>query len=121
MLYSIRFILPLTLFICAYSAVVHPALAQQGRPAADSVFVAGPPLRYKLISSDSYGYGYDIFVGNTLYVHQPVIPCIAGNKGFKTKADAIKVANLIIEKIRKGIIPPSVTISEMEKLRIDMR
>jgi hypothetical protein len=120
MSYSTRLILRLTLFICLFSAGVLPALSQEGR-AADSASLAVPPLKYKLIRSDSYGYGYNIFVGNTLYVHQPVIPCLAGNRGFKTKADARKVASLIIEKIRKGIIPPSVTISEMEKLRIDMR
>lgn len=78
-------------------------------------------IRYKLTEAKDHTYGYNIFLNDTLFVHQPVIPCIAGNKGFKTKADAKKVAFLVIDKIRKGLIPPTVTIPEMEKLKIDLR
>ena len=41
-----------------------------------------------------------------------------GNEGFKTKADAEKVAQLVIDKIRKGEMPPTVTIKEMKKLKV---
>ena len=38
--------------------------------------------------------------------------------GFKTKADAEKVAKLIITKIKKGEMPPSVTPEELKKLNV---
>ena len=41
-----------------------------------------------------------------------------GNEGFKTKADASKVAQLVIGKIKKGEMPPTVTIEEMQKLKV---
>ena len=53
-----------------------------------------------------------------MLIHQPVIPGLPGNKGFKTKPDAEKVAKLVIEKIRKGQMPPTVTTEEMKKLKV---
>jgi hypothetical protein len=37
-----------------------------------------------------------------MVIHQPSIPAMPGNEGFKTEAVAIKVAQLIIKKIKKG-------------------
>lgn len=41
-----------------------------------------------------------------------------GNVNFKTKADAEKVAKLVIDKIKKGEMPPTVTIEELQKLKV---
>ena len=41
-----------------------------------------------------------------------------GNEGFKTKADAEKVAQLVITKIKKGEMPPTVSVEEMKKLKV---
>lgn len=50
-------------------------------------------------------------------IHQPAIPGIPGNEGFKTKEAAQKVADLVVNKIKKGEMPPSVTIEELKKLK----
>lgn len=75
-------------------------------------------ITYKLIEANNHTYGYNIFINDTLFIHQPVIPCLAGNKGFKTKADAKKVAALVIEKIGKHMVPPSVSVTEMKMLGV---
>jgi hypothetical protein len=77
-------------------------------------------ISYKLIEAKNHTYGFNVFVNDTLFIHQPVIPCIAGNKGFKTKADAKKIAVLVIQKIRNKIIPPSVSMTEMKKLGVSL-
>ena len=41
-----------------------------------------------------------------------------GNPGFKTKAGAEKVAQLVISKIKKGEPLPTVTIDEVKKLKV---
>ncbi len=64
------------------------------------------------------GFGYDIFINDSLYVHQPHIPAIQGEKGFASKLDAEKIGNLVIIKIRNGVIPPSITISDLDSLEI---
>jgi hypothetical protein len=51
-------------------------------------------------------------------IHQLSIPAMPGNDGFKTKADATKVAQLVIDKIKKGEMPPTVSIEELKKLNV---
>ena len=106
------------LFINPSSAQVQ-AQNKTNQSRMNSSFYKNQSIIYKIIQPDNSGYGYDIFINNTLFIHQPVIPCFSGNKRFKSKTDAKKVAVLVIEKIRKGIIPPSVTLSELQKIAID--
>ena len=53
-----------------------------------------------------------------LMIHQSSVPGLPGNEGLKTKADAEKVAQLVIEKIKKGEMPPTVSIEEMKTLNV---
>jgi hypothetical protein len=39
-------------------------------------------------------------------------------KGFATREDAEKVANLMLYKVKNGIMPPTVSIEEMDSLKI---
>ena len=52
-------------------------------------------------------------------IHQSSIPGLPGNEGFKTKDDAIKVAEMVVYKIRNGEMPPTVSIDEMESLHFN--
>ena len=63
-------------------------------------------------------YGYDIYADSKLMIHQNSIPGLPGTEGFKTKAYAEKVAQLVISKIKKGEMPPTVTTEEMKKLKV---
>jgi len=73
---------------------------------------------YTIIPSVNKTWGYDIYLQKRLFIHQPGIPGLPGNEGFKTKTDAKKVAGLVIRKIKKGEMPPSVTIEEMKKIKV---
>ncbi len=64
------------------------------------------------------GFGYDIYRNNTLYIHQPGIPALPGNKGFSTMANAQKTAKLVIRKIQNNILPPSVSMQELDSLGV---
>ena len=75
-------------------------------------------LTYTILNSNDNTFGYDIFVDGTRMVHQLNIPGMPGNKGFSTKANAEKVAGFIIEKIRKGEMPPTITPAELIKLKV---
>jgi hypothetical protein len=66
----------------------------------------------------SEGYGYDIVVDGKLYIHQPHIPAVAGNRSFKTDADAMKAGELVADKVRRNIMPPGLTIEELDSLGI---
>ena len=61
------------------------------------------------------GWGYNILVNDTLFIHQANIPGISGNRGFAKKKQAEKAAELIINKIKKRE-SPVVTIFELQKI-----
>ena len=79
---------------------------------------ANTKLTYKIINAPGKTYCYDIYADNRLMLHQGSAPALPGNQGFKTKADAEKVAQLVIDKIKKGEMPPTVSIEELKKLKV---
>ena len=79
---------------------------------ADSVY------HYKITQSAGNTWGYDILKDDKIFIHQPFIPGMPGQAGFRTKQDAVKVARLVVEKIKKGEIPPTVTVEELKALRV---
>lgn len=64
------------------------------------------------------GFGYDLLSDGQPVIHQPHIPAIAGAKGFASKEDALKAGQLMKAKIEKGILPPSLSLRELDSLRI---
>jgi hypothetical protein len=72
---------------------------------------------FNLIPGINKTWGYDILVNNKLTIHQPSVPAMPGNEGFKTKEGAEKVARLVIKKMKKGEMPPSVDAEELKKLK----
>jgi hypothetical protein len=75
--------------------------------------------RIRIISSEGGTFGYEIYSGGKLLIRQANIPGMSGNKGFRRKVDAEKVARLVLEKLDKGIMPPTVEKTEMEKLKVE--
>jgi hypothetical protein len=67
------------------------------------------------------GWGFDITINGSLYIHQEHIPAVNGMVYFKTEDDAIKVAEMMAEKIYNNIMPPSITPEELQAAGIDLR
>jgi len=68
--------------------------------------------------SGSKGWGYDIYINGTKYIHQPHMPAINGEEGFKSKEDAVKTAELIARKINNNMMPPSISVNELDSLGV---
>jgi hypothetical protein len=64
------------------------------------------------------GYGYRIFINDSLRVEQPNIPAAPGNNGFVTEADAFKTASLVKSKIENGTMPPAISLSELDSMMV---
>ena len=79
---------------------------------------ANSKLIYKIIGAPKQSYGYDVFADGRLMIHQTSAPALPGNEGFKTREDATKVALLVIDKIRKGEMPPTISIAEIKELNV---
>jgi len=71
---------------------------------------------YKTFSVQNY-WGYDIYKDKKLLIHQPNIPAIEGSRGFSSEQKAIEVANLTIKKLQSGIMPPTISIEELDSLK----
>jgi|ERR1051326_587950 hypothetical protein len=64
------------------------------------------------------GYGYKILIFGAPQVNQPHRPGMPGLAGFNTAADAKKVGEFVAYKIRNNIMPPSITMQEMDSLGV---
>jgi hypothetical protein len=48
------------------------------------------------------GWGYDILVDDSSFIHQEYIPVIATKKGFTKKEEAEKAASLVLQKLQQN-------------------
>lgn len=83
----------------------------------DDAFTKRNDVEYKLYKTGN-GWGYDILINNKKYIHQPTIPSIGGLKSFYTKEKAQKTAEFVCSKIKRKIMPPSVTPKELDSLGV---
>jgi hypothetical protein len=79
---------------------------------------ANADLSYNIIDAPNNTFCYDVYAGGRLMIHQTSVPGLPGNEGFKTKDDAVKVTEMVMYKIRKGEMPPTVTSEEMKQLGV---
>ncbi|MFI5154181.1 MAG: DUF4907 domain-containing protein [Chitinophagales bacterium] len=75
-------------------------------------------ISYQILESPGKSFGYDIFADNRLLIHQPNIPGIPGTNGFTRKKDAEKVAQLVVKKIKQGMMPPTIEKKDLDSLEI---
>jgi hypothetical protein len=83
-------------------------------------FIYAVPVRTEL------GWGYKIYLAaedikdtstDRIYIKQDYIPGVPGKQAFKSEADALRVANLVILKISSGR-QPMITAPELDSLGI---
>jgi hypothetical protein len=105
-----------TVFVHAQQQPAQPENNAAAFPKAEAY--ANTKLTYKIIVAANKTFGYDVYANGKLMIHQKSIPAMPGNEGLKTKAGAEKVAQLVVDKIKKGEMPPTVTVEEMKKLKV---
>ena len=66
---------------------------------------------------NSTGWGYDIYVKDSIYISQDIIPSMAGRKVFSSKGDAEKVGELMVIKMKNNQ-RPTITEYELDSLKI---
>ena len=75
-------------------------------------------LSLKITDSEHTGFGFEILQGTNPLIIQPHIPAIQGIKGFETKEQASIIGNYMIYKINNGIMPPSISVKDLDSLKI---
>ena len=51
------------------------------------------------------GWGYTIGINNKIIIKQTVIPTVSDKRSFKSEADALKVGNLVLDRIKHNLSP----------------
>ena len=75
-------------------------------------------IKAVILPLENSTFGYDIYLYDAVLIHQPSRPGLSGNTGFATEEDAMKVAELVIKKIRNNEMPPTITIEELQELEV---
>jgi Domain of unknown function (DUF4907) len=83
---------------------------------ANKAEMAKADIQYFIIKADSETYGYSIFIDGKIAIAQKTIPSLPGTIGFQSIEVAEKVARFVIQKIREGEMPPTVSTEEMNVL-----
>ena len=73
---------------------------------------------FQVIAGEAGTFGYEIYVDGKKAISQPNIPAVPGTLGFAKQEHAEKVAALAIEKMRKGLMPPTIQPEDLEKLGV---
>ncbi len=77
-------------------------------------------VEIKVFANDDVlkGFGYDVYIDKSPYVHQPHIPAIAGNRGFSSSEFAQRTGEFVAYKIKNNIMPPSISPAELDSLGV---
>lgn len=75
-----------------------------------------------IIKSEDFGYsegfGYEIHINGVPFIRQPQIPGMGFNRVFRSSSDAQIVADLVVYKIRRGILLPGISLIELDSLKV---
>ncbi len=108
----------LPLFIRIASLSVFLCLLPSCNEGKDVDCKSGKKIKIIPVEINSDEWGFDIMVNDKKYIHQPVIPAIIGNSPFRSKEDALKVGALMKYKICNNMMPPSISVNELDSLKI---
>jgi hypothetical protein len=64
------------------------------------------------------GWGYVIICNQKIYIKQTIIPVISEIKSFQTKSDALKVGNLVLQKLNNNLSP---TVTKKDLILLDIK
>ncbi len=96
----------------------NPAIVTNDAIEDSTTVIAIPSYSFEVFETPALGWGYKIFDNGTLFINQPHIPAIPGNKGFSTKAKAEITANFAITKMEQGFVPPTISPEELDSLGV---
>ncbi len=75
-------------------------------------------LTARIIDAANGTFCYEVYSNDKLLVKQTNVPGRVGNNGCPTRDQAEKLSTLVIEKIQRGEMPPTVTNDELKALEL---
>lgn len=66
---------------------------------------------------EGLGWGFDIFVDGKSFIHHEKIEGM-DTKGYANEQDAVKVAHLVMYKIKRNHLPPLISLNELDSIGV---
>lgn len=106
----------------APSPAASPASTDPGNPQMPQL-ASTSSYSYKVVeTTDStgqkLGWGYELYVDSTRYIRQRFIPAIQGNKAFSSAAEAKRLAELSVLRMKKYNTFPTTSVHDLDSLKI---
>jgi len=73
---------------------------------------------YVVMKNDTGAWYYEVQKQGKPFIIQKTIPAINQNVAFQDSIQSLLVAKSVVKKLKDGIFPPTITISELQKLQI---
>lgn len=99
----------------ALLALASPRSGDPSRPPEPGPYTAAD-LSVEVLPAPNGTFGYAVRMDGRVIVHQPHRPALPGAEGFTTQDHARKVGELVVHKLRSNILPPAVTVAELDSL-----
>lgn len=113
-MFTIKRSVILFIILIVFTGCDQPKREKADIQSVDQASLKEAKFQIKTYRSDLGGYGYDVFVNAARMIHQPNMPVLKGVKGFDLESQAEQTANLVIDKLQSGIIPPTITEQEID-------
>jgi len=104
----------IVLFSCSYDEK-ELTEEQPPKPLQEAI---QPSYTVETFKNEEETWGYRILKDGNLFINQPHIPAVQGNKGFSSSEYAQKTGEFIVNKLAAGIIPPTVSLEELDSLNV---
>lgn len=101
-------------FLCLIACQSNTPAIQDDKKAK----VGSNEIEVELFQNEDNSWGYNVNVNSKRFIHQPNIPAIQGHKGFNSGEEAKQVAQLVVYKVENKIIPPGISLEELDSLNI---
>lgn len=97
-----------------------PEDSMPGKPAPAPVITVAV-FEVPAANGQPKGFGYDLLLDGKKTIHQPTIQAVQGNKSFATEQDAKAVGELAAARMRKTGQLPTISIKDLDSLKINYR
>ena len=66
------------------------------------------------------GWGYNVLVGERIYIKQEFIPAVPGRHEFQSADEALRVGSLVAHRVGEGL-QPTISVRDLDSLGIQIK
>ncbi len=96
---------------------VTPTTGDADPRSREAVTIHSAEITHRIIDAPNGTFGYEILSGGQAIILQTSVPGKQGLSGFQTIEEAERVAAVVIEKLKNGEMPPTLSAEELNTIQ----